>query len=133
MRTNQMAGSDMDAASRIPAALTAGSEQLERAQIRRLEITSIVEGSTLLLLLLVAVPLKHLAGLPLAVRVLGPLHGLAFLAYVWTAFETAAGGGWSPLELVRLFIVAFIPFGGFANLAFLQRKITCLASARAEA
>ena len=106
-------------------------ERLEREQLRRLEVASIVEASTLILLLLVAVPLKHLAGWAAAVTVVGPVHGLAFLAYVWTTVETAAGGGWSRREFARLFIVAFIPFGGFANVAFLRRKIARLSSVEA--
>ncbi len=81
-----------------------------------------LEATTLLLLIAVAVPLKHFAGWPLGVTVMGPIHGLAFLAYLWTALQTVAGGGWSGKEIARLFLVAFIPLGGYANLGFLRRK-----------
>src|SRR5690606_31125102 len=50
--------------------------------LRRLRLLALVEGSSLLVLVGVAVPLKHLFDLPVAVKVLGPLHGIAFLAYV---------------------------------------------------
>jgi len=112
-------------------AALADRRRLELGQLRRLEIVSLVEGSTLLLLLFVAVPLKHLAGLPVAVTVTGPIHGLAFLAYVWTAIETVAGGGWRRADAARLFISAFIPFGGFANLGWLRRRAASLAAAGA--
>ena len=101
--------------------------RLELGQIRRLEAASLVEGSTLILLLFVAVPLKHLGGWPAASSVLGPVHGLAFLFYVWTAIETASGGGWTRREVARLLLVALVPFGGFANLPFIQRKAAFLA------
>ena len=44
-----------------------------------------LEGGTLLLLLLVAVPLKRLAGIPEVVSWVGPVHGGAFLVYQFTA------------------------------------------------
>ncbi len=96
--------------------------RIEAEQFRRLEAASVIEATTLLLLVLVAVPLKHMAGWPLGVRMMGPVHGLAFLFYGWTAVETVAGGGWRRPEIMRLLLVAFIPLAGFANVAFLRRK-----------
>ena len=109
----------------------AGSVQvrLELAQLRRLEVASLVEATTLVLLVGVAVPLKHLAGLPLAVTVMGPLHGLAFTAYVWTVLQTTAGGGWRQIEWLRLLVTAFVPFAGYANLPLIRRKAEALAQA----
>jgi integral membrane protein len=95
---------------------------LELNQLRRLEIASLLEGSTLIVLLFVGVPMKHLGGWPAATAVLGPVHGLAFLIYIWTVVETVAGGGWTRRETVRLLLAGFIPFGGFVNIAFLLRK-----------
>jgi integral membrane protein len=50
---------------------------LELGQLRRLEIASLLEV-TLILLLFVGVPMKHLGGWPAATAVLGPVHGAAF-------------------------------------------------------
>ena len=41
-----------------------------------------VEAVSFLALLLVAMPLKYLAGMPLAVRIVGSLHGALFVALV---------------------------------------------------
>jgi integral membrane protein len=101
---------------------TPTSAQQQREQIRRLGIVSLLEASTLILLLFVAVPLKHLAGWPAAVAIVGPIHGLAFLAFLWLAIETAAAGECSRREVARLVLMAFIPFGGFASFVFLRRK-----------
>lgn len=93
------------------------------ALIRKLRFASFVEASTLLILLLVAVPLKHLMGYPLATRVMGAVHGAAFVAYAWCVTVVASGGGtWSRREMARLILAAFIPFGGFANAGLLRRK-----------
>lgn len=96
---------------------------LERAQLRRLRLASLGEGATLILLVGVAVPLKHLAGQPLGVRVMGPVHGLMFLAYLWIVVQTVSGAGWSGRDVARLLIGALVPFGGFLNIALLQRKM----------
>jgi integral membrane protein len=99
---------------------------IELSQLRRLEIASFAEATTLLLLLGVAVPLKHLGGWDMGVRVMGPVHGLAFVAYIWTVVQTVAGGGWSRGETARLLLVALVPFGGFFNLPLLFRKASQL-------
>ena len=91
-------------------------------QLRRLELASMVEATTLLLLVAVATPLKHLAGLPGFARIMGPAHGLAFLFYLWTVVQTVAAGRWTRGEIARLALVAFIPFAGFLNGTWLRRR-----------
>lgn len=98
----------------------------ERRQLRRMEIASFVEGTTLVLLVCIAVPIKHFTGYADAVHLMGPVHGLAFLAYGWIALQSVAGGGWSRAEATRLFAGALVPFGGFFNLPFLSRKVAAL-------
>jgi integral membrane protein len=107
----------------MSAPLVSAQQRREREQIRRLGIASLLEASTLILLLFVAVPLKHLAGWSAAVAIVGPVHGLAFLAFLWISIETAAGGECSRREVARLVLMAFIPFGGFASFVFLRRKV----------
>ncbi|MGE8517028.1 MAG: DUF3817 domain-containing protein [Alcaligenes nematophilus] len=99
----------------------------ERQQLRRLEIFSIIEAITLVLLVCLAVPLKHLYGWPLGSKILGPVHGIAFLAYIWTVVQTVSGGGWERRETVRLIVVAFLPFAGFFNVLWIRRKTADLA------
>lgn len=98
----------------------------ERMQLRRLEIASLVEGVTLVLLVCVAVPIKYFTGHVGAVHLMGPMHGLAFLAYGWIAIQTVAGGGWSKAGATRLLVGALVPFGGFFNLPLLSRKAALL-------
>lgn len=96
---------------------------IELAQLRRLEFVSFAEGTTLLLLLVIAVPLKHLYGWSTGVRFLGPIHGLAFCAYLWFTIQTVTGGGWRIREIVRVILCAFIPFGAFFNHTLLSQKM----------
>ena len=64
----------------------------ERDQLRRMRLVSLLEGATLVALLFVAVPLKHIAGHPAATSIIGPIHGMAFLLYVWMLIQTVSGG-----------------------------------------
>lgn len=107
------------------------ASEIEVAQLRRLELLSIAEAITLLTLVGLAVPLKYLGGWELGVKVMGPVHGLAFLAYIWTVLQTVAGGGWSGTHVIRLLVVAFVPFAGFSNIPLLSRRIAKLKSAAA--
>ena len=71
------------------------------------------EGVSFLVLLLIAMPLKYFAGMPMAVTVVGGLHGLLFVAFVVMAWEVKReykkDWGW----LIKSFISSIIPFGSF--------------------
>jgi integral membrane protein len=88
----------------------------------RLRLAGLVEGTTLLLLIGVAVPLKRLAGWPEGVSVMGPLHGLAFLVYVYALAEAASAGAWPRRDIARAALAPLLPFGTFLNDRWLRRR-----------
>jgi integral membrane protein len=100
----------------------AESAHVELQQLKRLELASIAEATTLVLLVCLAVPAKHIFGWPEGSRYLGPIHGIAFLTYMWITLQTVAGGGWRWRDATRLFVVAFIPFAGYFNIQWLRRR-----------
>jgi integral membrane protein len=100
----------------------------ELSQLRRMRAVSLLEGTTLLLLLGVAVPLKHLAGIPVATSIMGPIHGIAFVLYVWMLIQTISIGGWTRAAAARMVLAAFIPFGAFVNERALARRQASLAT-----
>lgn len=93
-----------------------------------LQLASIFEGVTLLALLGIAMPLKHLADLPQAVSLAGPVHGFAFLTYLWVAMNVGAGGNWKAADYARVLGAAFVPFGFISTLRFIQRQAAAAAS-----
>ena len=101
----------------------------ERGQLRRMRVVSVIEGSTLLVLVFVAVPLKHLGGYPIATAIMGPIHGMAFLLYVWMLIQTVSGAAFPRRDVVRMVVAAFIPFGAFLNERILRRRQALLAAA----
>lgn len=94
----------------------------ERIWLRRLRVASFVEGTTLVALVCIAVPLKHAFGIPAATAIVGPIHGFAFMAYVWLAINALSGGDWTRAQGVRLIGAAFVPFGAFFNVRLLKAK-----------
>jgi len=89
--------------------------------LKALRLCSILEATTLVVLLFVAVPLKHLVHLSVAVTIMGPLHGLAFLAYVWAVFDTTSNMRWKAHEIARLVLAGFVPFAGFSTGRYLDK------------
>jgi integral membrane protein len=72
-----------------------------------------VVGVVLLVLVLVAVPLRYLAGRPQMVHVVGPIHGWLYIVYIVTALDLARRRGW-PLGRTLLVVLAgTVPFMTF--------------------
>lgn len=102
-------------------------EQLRAARIRkslrRLRFIAAIESATLLVLLFICVPMKYIGGRPEFSAVLGPVHGLAFIAYMISLGEAVAAGGWSVREVLRTAALSFVPFGPWFNHENLTLKI----------
>ena len=85
----------------------------------RLRAVVFLEGISYLVLLGVAMPLKYLAGMPLAVRVAGSLHGLLFIALVVLTLRAMRTRGKPFGWGLRVAIASILPFGTF----FLDRDL----------
>ena len=92
--------------------------------LRQLRVVAFLEGLSFVLLLFVAMPLKYYAGLPLAVRVLGSLHGLLFLAFCWALARAAIACEWPFRRSLLAFVSSLLPFGTFVFDRSLKREIS---------
>jgi integral membrane protein len=90
--------------------------------IGRLRIIGFVEGISYLALLGIAMPLKYLAGLPMAVRVVGMAHGILFLLFIAAVVHVAMSRRWPVRRTLWAFASAVIPFGTFVLDAQLKRE-----------
>ncbi|WP_417812680.1 DUF3817 domain-containing protein [Thalassospira alkalitolerans] len=81
------------------------------------------EALTLLAMFCVAMPLKYLADVPQLVSAMGPIHGCAFIIFLWFTIRSWAEGLIDGRGAARLFVGAFIPFGGFINKRWLHQKM----------
>jgi len=81
--------------------------------ITRFRTVAIAEGWSFLLLLFVAMPLKYMAGMPLAVKYVGWAHGVLFIAYWITALPLFTKLKWDIERIIGLGLASILPFGTF--------------------
>lgn len=89
----------------------------------QLRLVGTIEAITLLTLLCVSVPVKHMFDWPYGSLAMGPIHGVALILYMVTLIENASAGFLKRGEIVKSFIVCFIPFGPFFNDKMIKRKM----------
>ena len=85
-----------------------------------MRVVAIVEATSFLALL-VASYVKHQDGGELGVQVLGPIHGLLFLAFVGLVFLVRPQARWSVPTTVVVLIGAVVPLGGYFVEEWLRR------------
>lgn len=100
--------------------------------IGRLRLIGLLEGSSFLILLGIAMPLKYLAGRPEAVRIVGSAHGFLFLVFILALFHAASEREWPLKKIAAGFIASVLPFGTFIFDANLRREVNAEAEAKAE-
>ena len=81
--------------------------------LRALRRLSIVEGISTLVLFGIAMPLKYFAGMPMAVRVVGSLHGALFVALVVMLLLAIRKVPLSPVTAALGMVAAVVPGGPF--------------------
>jgi integral membrane protein len=87
----------------------------------RLRWIGYLEGTSLIILMFVAVPMKHFWHEPGLVKSLGPLHGILFLWYVITVLSVAISEKWNFQRTTwKVLIACIIPFGTF----YINRRLT---------
>ena len=96
---------------------------MSTSPIGRLRQVGKIEGTSFLVLLFGAMPLKYLAEMPLAVKIVGWAHGLLFIWFCWALVRAKIAG--LPLRLAALaFVASLLPFGPFLIDDRLRRETT---------
>ena len=81
--------------------------------IKLFRLITLLEGSSYLLLLFIAVPLKYLVGDELYVKLLGMPHGVLFILYIVFTFIFQKKMKWSLINFLIILVASVIPFGTF--------------------
>ena len=90
-------------------------------------MVGMAEGISFLVLLLIAMPLKYLANIPEAVKVMGWIHGALFVIFIYFAFEVMVALNKNLIWLIKAFVAAFIPLGTFVFDRQLKKDAALLA------
>ena len=72
-----------------------------------------IAEATSWLILIVATIVKYAAGQPIGVQIMGPIHGVLFIAYVLLALALKRRLHWSVRTLLVVLVDSIIPTGGF--------------------
>jgi integral membrane protein len=90
------------------------------ASLLRYRVIAYIVGTGLLLLVLVAMPLKYFADSPGMVAVVGTAHGFLFLVYILAAVDLSFRARFSLVKGVLVIVAGTIPFFSFVA----ERKVT---------
>jgi integral membrane protein len=72
-------------------------------------------------------PLKYLAGLPQAVRLMGSIHGFLFVLFIGALFLAWRKMKWDYEKVAFAFLMSIVPFGTF----YLDKKLRAEEAAKA--
>lgn len=92
--------------------------------MNRLRFMALLEGSSLLVLLLVAMPLKYGLAVPQVVQIVGPLHGLFFVVFNLLLLATWLKKDIRVTHYLLGLAASFIPTGTFIYKAKILNQYT---------
>jgi integral membrane protein len=95
----------------------------QSASLKTLTIVGYLEGTSFLLLLGIAMPLKYMMGIPEGVKYLGMAHGLLFIAYIVILMGTANKVKMPLWAMPTGVIASVLPFGPFVFDALLKKSL----------
>jgi integral membrane protein len=81
--------------------------------IQFLRTVALAEAVSFLLLLGIAMPLKYFAGLPMAVKVAGWLHGALFVVFSLALLQAMIVARWPLSRGALVFVAGLLPGGPF--------------------
>lgn len=89
-------------------------KHLLNSKVGRLRIIGFLEGISLLVLVLIAVPMKYYFGNPSWSKTLGPIHGAIFLLFLFNTLSVGIEQNWKfKTTTWKVLLACFIPFGTF--------------------
>jgi integral membrane protein len=100
------------------------------AALTRYRVMAYVTGTALLVLVLVAMPLKYVGHDERLVSVVGPLHGFLYMVYLVVSFDLARRHRWSLGQTAVLLLAGTVPFLTFVVERQVVHRLRPEASAR---
>lgn len=76
-------------------------------------LTGHVEGISFLILLFIAMPLKYFFDFPMAVTIVGMIHGVLFIWFMYQIYNMYDRLKWPLKKCFYAFLLSIVPFGTF--------------------
>jgi integral membrane protein len=96
--------------------------QMLKTAVGRLRAIGLFEGTSFLVLLCIAMPLKYAAGMPMAVKIVGWLHGVLFVMYLVALTVAHSTVDWSAGRTLLVFLASLVPGGPFMLDGWMRRQ-----------
>lgn len=86
-----------------------------------LAMLSMTQAIAFIALLGIAMPIKYFAGYGAGVTVMGALHGVIWLLYMWVVLAMMTLKMWNRAQILRLVFSPVLPLGGFATALWINK------------
>ncbi len=93
------------------------------SELKRFLLINKIEGISYIILLFVAMPLKYLAGLAIATKVAGTIHGVLFILFCYQLAKIAKKSFVTRRESVLYFVLSLVPFGSFYTERLIKSRL----------
>ncbi|MBK3331563.1 DUF3817 domain-containing protein [Persephonella atlantica] len=77
----------------------------------RLAKISFIEGVSLIVLVFVGMPLKYIFGYEIATKILGSIHGILWLVFLYVLYQVRKEFSLENSFTIKMLIFSVIPFG----------------------
>ena len=91
--------------------------------VKKFSLINTIEGWSYLVLLFIAMPMKYIFDIPMAVKIAGMAHGVLFIIFCMLLVQAWLDTKWAFKENIIFFIASLVPFGTF----FTKKKINAYA------
>jgi integral membrane protein len=102
-----------------------------QSALTRYRVIAYVVGVFLLILTLVAMPLKYFADAPTMVAIVGPIHGFLYMVYLVVAFDLSLRARWPLRYTVLILLAGTVPFLSFVAERSVTRRVRAAGAAQA--
>ncbi len=97
-----------------------------RSALTRYRVMAYIVGTMLLVLVLVAMPLKYVGDDESLIGIVGPLHGFLYAVYLLATLSLGTKSLWTFRRTVGVMLAGTVPFLSF----YVERRVTARATER---
>ena len=91
-----------------------------KAALLRYRVIANIVGVVLVVFILIAVPVRYLAGEPRMSETISPVHGFLYIVYLVATVDLSRRAGWSVLRTLGVMLAGTVPFLSF----YVERRTT---------
>ncbi|WP_457638996.1 DUF3817 domain-containing protein [Persephonella sp.] len=84
---------------------------MDKKSMDRLAKVSLIEGISLIVLVFVGMPLKYFMGYEIATKILGSIHGVLWLAFLYVLYDARKKNSLDNSFTAKMLVFSVIPFG----------------------